>query len=349
MVHVVGLDAGNSDATLTWNHSSEHTIPAAIGTGSLLELFRVRSAAGSEKLAAGEYILEHNGQTFFVGQLALNESSDATTGRGDVARYWNGHSLRLLLVLAAAAGLDTVRVVTGLPVDIWTPENKRAVQESLQGTHNYRISTPEGKMVERVLVVDSVGVVMEGAAVLAQLPRISNDLEYAVIDIGEYSTDCFYSRGARPIARMCRGFPVGVGKVADLIRRSVQDATGRELSPLELRRLLRSYVALQEPPAFFHRGHTVHINGEIKAAVSQVGAEIVQEIGRGWGSGRAGDIAASASRVVVIGGGVYYFQEQIRSAIPHADTWNRPNTANADSYLVIARAATDENWNRNRV
>ena len=99
-----GLDAGNSEATGVIGGSGNSrilTIPAEIGAGQQRELERVRGGAGTKgRLASGEYVLEVDGASFFVGRLALEQSAEASSARGDVSRYWSGHTLRLLMVLA---------------------------------------------------------------------------------------------------------------------------------------------------------------------------------------------------------------------------------------------------------
>src|SRR5829696_7645911 len=101
---VFGLDPGNSEATgvvAPRGKGSVLTIPSDIGAGSLRELTRIRCRSGQHlRLDPGEYVLEVDGSSAFVGTLALEQSANASAARGDVGRYWSGHTLRLLMVLA---------------------------------------------------------------------------------------------------------------------------------------------------------------------------------------------------------------------------------------------------------
>src|SRR5512132_3756458 len=103
------------------------TIPSDIGAGSLRELTRIRDGSGQHvRLDPGEYVLEVDGSSAFVGTLALEQSAHASTARGDINRYWSGHTLRLLMVLAGTIIKEssfTLRVVTGLPVKVWDNES----------------------------------------------------------------------------------------------------------------------------------------------------------------------------------------------------------------------------------
>jgi hypothetical protein len=276
-----------------------------------------------------------------VGRLALDESRDATAARNDVSRYWSGHTLRLLLTLAAAAGLnDPVRVMTGLPVAVWTPENKRRVQASLQGTHRYSLN---GR--ERVLVVDAVGVMMESAAALAAYP--ATDAPQAVIDIGGRTTDLFWAQGVRPVARRCSGVEAGVEKAHDALARHVLDECGRLLSPQELRAVFRSQI-LGQTPAIYHDGRPLTFNGSVDAALAGVASEIASVVAQRWGDER-GHVASEAARVVLTGGGAYYFADALRAAIPHLEVPKAPELANALGYLQVGLSASEDAWQRNRV
>src|SRR5215213_2886731 len=167
---VFGLDPGNSEATgvvAPRGKGSILTIPSDIGAGSLRELTRIRGGSGQHlRLDPGEYVLEVDGSSAFVGTLALEQSANASAARGDVSRYWSGHTVRLLMVLAGTLIKEatfTVRVVTGLPITVWDMTTTVPwVQQSLCGTHTFRLNGHD-----RVMRVEAVLVVMEGVGALA--------------------------------------------------------------------------------------------------------------------------------------------------------------------------------------
>ena len=94
---IMGFDAGNSETTVAVRIGSRvhHlTFPSSVGTGDYAELLRVRSGAGrAANLEADEYTIVHRGVGLFVGRLALEQARDASSGRGNSARYSNGHTL----------------------------------------------------------------------------------------------------------------------------------------------------------------------------------------------------------------------------------------------------------------
>jgi Actin like proteins N terminal domain len=216
---VFGLDPGNSEATGTVAPSGKGsvlTIPSDIGTGSLRELTRIRGGSGQQvRLDSGECVLEVAGSSAFVGTLALEQSANASTARGDVSRYWSGHTLRLLMVLAGTPIKEptfTLRIVTDLPVTVWDHESTvPQVQQSLCGTHSFALNGQPRRM-----SVEAVMVVMEGAGALA-VHGLADDVPQAVIDIGGRTTELFWAQGQRPVLPRCTGFDRGVGDVGDAL------------------------------------------------------------------------------------------------------------------------------------
>jgi hypothetical protein len=348
MTTIVGFDPGNSEATLTvapgGPKGTSLTIPSHLGSGSLDELRRVRGGIGADGLVSGEQVLEFDGRSQFVGALALEQSADATSARGDIGRYWGGHTLRLLLTLAGALlrAEATVRIVTGLPVQVWSKETVRKVQQSLIGEHQYLLN---GR--PRVLVVEGCMVLMEGAGALAA-HGLSEDVPQAVIDVGGRTTDLFWSQGMRPVLPRCAGLSVGVEKIGDQVGADFVRRHRRDLQPRELRGVLRSYATQTEGPPLFVNGQRVHLNGEVGTAAASVGAEIASFVAQTWRSSEQGAVAADAARVLLIGGGAHYVTPQLRGVIPHLEIPKQPELANAQGYLAVGLQIPEAAWARLR-
>lgn len=349
MTTVVGLDAGNSEATLTiapGRAGSALTIPSYIGSGQLAELLRIRGGAGESALESGEYALELGERSTFVGQLALEQSRDATAARGDVARYWNGHTLRLLCALVGAAlpkaNANSVRVVTGLPVAVWSKEAAKRVQHALVGTHRYMLN---GRA--RELTVEGVMVVMEGAGALAAHGS-GEGVPQAVIDVGGRTTDLFWADGMKPRLPRCAGMALGIEKAGDRLCADFQRQHGRELRRSELRGLFHAYAAGTPAPALFVDGKRVDLMPQVAPAVRAVGDEIASFVGQAWGEEESGKVASEAARVLLIGGGAHYLASQLARLIPHLETPRHPELANAQGYLGIGLQVPDVAWQKLR-
>jgi hypothetical protein len=344
---ILGGDFGNSETSVAYRKGRgvQHlTFPSYLGSGNYAELIRVRrGAGGTGDLEEDEFALSHRGANLFVGRLALEQARDATTGRGNAARYSNGHTLRLLLTACAKLFREdvTIRLITGLPVGLFSEEEKARVRASLCGTHTVVFN---GR--ERTIVVEAVGVMMEGAAVLHDVALEA--VNQCVIDIGGGSTDLFWANGRKPRYERCVGYGEGVEKIGEHLRASVQaiSGVGRRLSDDELRRVLRAYAERQSLPPLHTRGKPLTINGELEAAVRAVGEELSTFVGRAWAD--ADGVASSAAYARLIGGGAYYLKPILKGAIPHLSVPEHPERANAVAYLAIGEAASEEAWARNR-
>ena len=347
MTQVVGLDAGNSEATLTFvpgKAGSALTLPSYVGSGNLVELLRIRSGAGAEKLESGEYVLELGGRSTFVGQLAIEQSRDATAARGDVSRYWNGHTLRLLCTLVGAAlkGDMALRVVTGLPVSVWSKAAAKQVQQALIGEHRFVLN---GKA--RRIVVEGVMVLMEGAGALAK-EGSGEDVPQAVIDVGGRTTDLFWTQGMRPQQERCKAAPIGIEKAGDLLCSGFQQRYGRELRRVELRGVFRALASGQPLPPLFVDGKRVDVLSDARAAIAAVGEEIASYVAASWNSGESGKVASDAARVLLVGGGAHYIAPQLKAIIPHIETPKHPELANAQGYLGVGMQVPEAAWQKLR-
>jgi len=343
----MGFDAGNSETTVAVRAGSraQHlTFPSSIGSGDYAELLRVRSGAGRiAGLETDEYTIEHRGASLFVGRLALEQSKDATTARGNTARYANGHTLRLLLTACGKLFKDdvTIRLITGLPVKVFSPEEKKAVQASLLGTHTFLFN---GR--PRRVTVDAVGVMMEGAATLYDVA--AEPVQQCVIDVGGGSTDLFWAVGRRPLAERCVGYGVGVEKIGELLNKKIMGLpNGRRLADEELRAVLWAHATKAPLPQLHSRGRELILNGEIAEAITVVGEELTTFVCQQW-EDADGQVASSAAHARLIGGGAYYVKPFLRQAIGHLAVPDAPERANAVAYLAIGEAASEEAWARNR-
>lgn len=344
MTAIVGFDPGNSEATLIAGKNT-CTIPSYTGSGSLDELRRIRGGAGRDSLESGEYVLEYDGRSQFVGTLALEQTRDATSARGDVSRYWNGHARRLLLTLAGAAlprAVTSIRVVTGLPVQVWSKETVKLVQSSLVGEHTFTLN---GR--SRTLAVEGCLVMMEGAGALAA-HGLNADVPQAVVDVGGRTTDLFWAQGQKPDISRCNGLPVGIEKAGDQLSAHVLLEYGRTLRRNEVRAQLRAYAAGAEAPPIFADGSQLRLNGHVDSAVGAIADEIATFVAQTWQEGERGKVASEAARVLLIGGGAHYIEGHLRRLIAHLDVPRHPELANAQGYVAVGQQIPEIAWSKLR-
>jgi hypothetical protein len=348
---VAGFDPGNAETTMSMNadygNGLAMTFPSYLGSGRLSELLRIRGGAGNDQLEPDEYALTYRGRSQFVGRMAVEQSRDADSARGDTARYWSGHTLRLLLTAVGALLPEhpqaTLRLVTGLPVEVWSKDTVRNVQESLVGTHTFTLNQRE-----YTITVEAVVVMMEGAGALVA-HGLPNGAAQAVIDVGGRTTDLFYTEGKKPLHNRCGGLPVGVETISDLIQQQVLDQYGRTLRPDELRDVLRSFLTTTPHHDIYVRGERVpDLSPLLKIIQQSVVDDIARFVGKKWRSEERGPVAADAAQVLLIGGGAYFFAEPLRAMIPHLRVPLTPELANVRGYRALGERMTDADWARVR-
>jgi len=71
-------------------------------------------------------------------------------------------------------------------------------------------------------------------------------------------------------------------------------------------------------------------------AVLQVGAKINEFVSRTWRSGGRGQVAFDFEKVSVVGGGAYYFEQEIQKIIGKARSTSQPELQNVLGYGVYA-------------
>lgn len=331
-----GHDFGNAETcgvTSVGGMKLSKCVVSAIAPGNMDTLNRLEV-----KLGPSHFVFRGKGQAgeHFVGDLALEQSSMAFNGRGDISRYWSEKSKIMLLTVAASLIPDTefaLNVVTGLPVQtyIGDPECRKLIKEALNGTHVFSVNG-----YERVVHIEVYKVIMEGAG--AAIAYAGGDEEMlGVVDIGGRTTDLYVARGQKRLQHKCNGKALGVEIAGDRLSANFQRQYGRPLTSLEVRETLRAHANHDPLPCIVARGHEVQINSLVEEALRQVGDEIASFISSQWGESESGnEVASSLSKVLSIGGGARYFFNQLQALIPHATFVERPEEANAYGYAMMA-------------
>lgn len=340
-----GFDDGNSDVSLVLSGPPERhvTIPSAVSLGTLAKMTRVVSGRDGvdylrqgDALQGGEYVVKYDQTEYYVGSLALKEAREEKTGRGDITRYWSRKALvRLLATVGALIPQDCeLFLVTGLPVNSFTRENAGRVKEALNGSHAFQWN---GR--DRFVRVHVMRVVMEAAGALITYGAEGKRTRQGVIDIGGRTTDIYAAEGQHPLVDWCRGIPIGVESVGDLLSAKYQEAYGRALTPAEIRACLMGYFTGFTMPIRTH-GRSVSgadLSRWMAEAISTVAQEIVGFISASWRSSEEGGIAEDLDPVLLIGGGAYSFYKDLHAHIPHILTPDRPELANAEGYAALAQ------------
>jgi hypothetical protein len=132
------------------------------------ELFAARGlpAASWGRLGRDEHVIELGGVERFVGQLAVEHTGAASSGRGSDQRYVDGTTLDFVLAGVAAAlpgaARINVRLTTMLPISLWPMADR--VAEALRGRYPIRYN---GR--DLVVTVATVAVKREAEAAFGGL------------------------------------------------------------------------------------------------------------------------------------------------------------------------------------
>ncbi len=360
-VYYAGYDPGSRIATLYLapeDHLDELplalSVPSIVGDGLVTDLVNTRTTTDpnaplASLLKKHEYVIEYEGQEYYVGELAEKEGKNATTAHGASDRYWSRHSLLLLLTLAAALipeRKSELRVVTALPVTLYrTKENRSLVKNALEGWYPFRFN---GR--DREIVVKVGAVVMEGMGALIQYGEETG--KQAAIDIGERTIDLVAADGQTPLASLCDGDILGVGQIADELIREIKQRHKRILSSLEAHEQLYAYANGKPLPRLAANQQPIptdEISGIIDKAIARVGRAINLYIAQKWNQ-EGGAVASNFSPVLLIGGGAHYFEQTIRTLIPLVDLPEDPEDTNPRGYLDLALSLEDVKatiWERN--
>jgi len=323
-------------------HSRHLTVPSYSAHGTLDDLERIRSATGkkyaspTDVLAKDEYVLSLGNTELFIGSLALTQAKLSSSGRGDITRYWSKRSLEMLLTVAGSIVPEhafRLNVVTGLPIETFTSANRKRVKEALEGYHEFILN---GKPRTADIVVSRVD---HGGCRCGDCLRTGEQVKQGAIDIGGRTTDAFVANGQSPILPLCKGKALGVERVAELLSQQVETKYLRALSTQETREVLYAYVQRKPYPALYASGTRISeldLMQWVTHDIDTVGSEIASFVSQAWNDSEHGSVASDVAKVLLVGGGAYYFHHVIASLISHVEVPAHPELANAIGYAALA-------------
>ena len=324
-----GFDFGNTETTgHTMIRGSEMTLTlsSALHRGSYDELMRIVGATSTNDgeisiLNSQSHVIRFRDQTreereLFVGELAIrqagNITADVLTGRGQVQRYWDYRSLALLLATAGTLISDTeygLAVVTNIPVATHTKQNTDRVRQALEGDHHF---TLDGR--KRTAHITVKKVIMEGAS--AGILYSDGKSKVGVIDIGGRTTDVYMVHGLTPVQDLCRSFDVGVETASDRIKDAFEETFDFPITVQDTRALMVCFLNSKQYhhiPSILNSGaRSAEVERLVYGLLREVGQDITSRIRGAWNlSFKSGAIAGDASSIIAIGGGAYYFREEL--------------------------------------
>ena len=335
-IYGIGFDGGNHEAVIAFDGRRIISAPNYISDGRMSDLMGLRAGAGERAgLGKDEHIIEYEGRSYFVGALAINQGREPRNSINDNGRYWQ-HNLLALMALASAAFSDdhiTLRVVTGLPVNVYRNSSMREeVAKRLPGSYSYSYN---GK--PRQLTIEQVRIVMEGQAAALLAGHKNTRATQALIDMGGRTTGFVYLEEGQIVPDKCGVLEGGIERVGQVLAALVRDTHGRAMKPRDVRKALRISLLEKGRATVTVAGNEVDISAFVGTAVRSVALEIEARARQLWTDNDDHRIAFDCAQVALVGGGAYYFSDHLRDVIAApVKVASDPELANVRAYKALA-------------
>jgi hypothetical protein len=125
-----------------------------------------------------------------------------------------------------------------------------------------------------------------------------------------------------------------------MVSRTLEERSGRALTVQETRSILRATVGSGQYPLIYVNGQemsSIDIHRLADDTLRSVGRDITTFLSQTWASGELGAVGTDLAKVLLVGGGAYYFYRDIAYLIPHVTVPLQPELANALGYAELAR------------
>ncbi len=333
----VAADIGNARAVVLVRVGSDD-VPRAILMPAVRslhgafswEVFASKGLAAQSwrSLKSDEHVIERDGIERFLGKLAVERSSAASSGRGSDARYYDGTTLDFILagVAAALPGVSkaSIRLTTVIPISLWHLSSK--VVDTLKGTHAFKYN---GRDVR--LTISTVTVKREGEAAYASLEGDTAG-RLLIIDGGGRTVNlALFNAGEY---RSGATLELGVEAALDNLDKALIGRGGRPLTLSERSELLDALVA-GLPYGYIVGGEKDNIEIEARRQFDATSHALVQEL-------RAKVPAVDAAqRIVFVGGAAYpgLFGTAVKKELPRCELSSLRELANAYGAMGATKKA----------
>ena len=344
-VLIVGFDGGNSTSVLSIDGT--HTqITSYIGTGDLSAYACFSGELTGGGWRPGDHVLD-DGTVWFIGDVARMQCADATTEKGNIARYSMGHTRRLFQAMMAAHVVDRnpdvrehpirTKLVTGIPIALYRrdPTLATTIAESYVGDYWYRYTSEKGTYTIH-MVIEACHVMMEGLSPLIAFGVKGKPQGF--IDIGGGSIDVgVVDENKKPLYERSQSLQDwGVERIVDTVSAQFRSLYGRPLSPREQALVIPSLLG-ERDMIVYDEGERVIPLSSLTGSVRQATEMVDSFLKNVWGARPGHDLA----QVAILGGGAHVIHPTLhageRVILPE------PHAKNAESYAAIARHLDQKN------
>lgn len=302
-------------------------MPSTLANGTMDELMSNVSAASIDNLRAAGIVTDtshlvsfkYQGKqhSFYGGDLAIlnnpNASMKELTWRGTISRYWSERNLAALLMTSGTLIKDReygLSLVTQLPIRTHDEVNTRQVKQALDGDYDFVLDG--AKRTVHIVVKKTI---KEGVG--ASLAYGNGNEKIGIIDIGGRTGDAFQLQNQITLPGTQGTIDKGVETVADDLEAAFLNRFRYPLSAQDARDLLYRWVhgqALHTIPSLIEADAPIGVVDQmVEETIRKVGAEFGPWLKMLWsGSLQVDVLAQGVSRVLLVGGGAYYFESALK-------------------------------------
>jgi len=331
---IIGLDLGYGYVKMTTDGQVVQTFPSVVGSGGKREFAGMfGSTRGLDDMA-----VEVDGKTYYVGELAVAESFDASRA---IDRNKTHHEATRILIasailLANPAQDEEIRLYTGLPLE-YVREQKDDFRQTLE-TMRFTAKGVSGPFqgAEKEIRFETVRVLPQaiGAAYAALMdsdgrpryPELAAEEDpLALIDIGYRTTD-FTVFQVRPRMKVLEDpsgtVNVGASTVYNMVCAAYPEIPERDVEKAAAKG--RIWI----------NGRTLEIAEEVKKVKASVVKTVTDEIKHRWG-----DRISRIRAVFLAGGGARLLGGELRHFHPDVRLVDRAQGANAIGFFRMGQMA----------
>lgn len=352
-VETVAVDVGYGYVKAISSNGKRVLFPSVVGTGrdrGLANFIKQQSKESMSDLS--EIHIKIDGKHYYVGEMALKNSSDATR-IFERERYNHEYSTILMNVaiqLVTKPSTEKVMLFTGLPLDYFRTQHEQFRNKLLE--ENPVIEWVSGglpNVESRKISISEIGIFPQGmSAVWAALMNsdgktFKQDImekgnQIGIIDIGFRTTDVcvceMKGEGAfTPLLQFSETVDQGVVNLHENIKIAYQNKTGgTDLSENKIKRIL-------ERKSITYRGKHVDLSDEVEEAKVAVVNSIVDRINKLWK-----EEADTFDYIFIVGGGGSLFFNHLQEQFNHRlQTIVSSQFANAIGYYRMGKILYSDN------
>lgn len=307
--------------------------------------FMAGTRVSDEKIASNSIIATFQGKTYALGNIAMEQKRNATTGIGNRRRYYHDNALVSLLSYASVImsqnypSITTLNLsaVTSVPIQTYDQEIIDEIKNKFNGTHSiiyndipytYTVNIPE--------------VLMEGTGGAITYGQKTG--RYALVDGGRLTHNIMIFDGTNAIIERCHTLEIGVQNIADKIKSLFYKAHHKKLTHKELEEILWAYANNKPMPSIYIQIGVERtpvlpllLEGYVKQAITEVGQDLASLITEKW-SDETGNVASDISKTIYVGGAAFYLKNHVQQLLGTTEVPPFSQRANARGNAARALA-----------